>query len=159
MTQKEKQTWVFVGLGAIAAILIGSKLLQKLKIIDDPKVKATEKRKQDQLNKAIQDSSQKEKLTKSIQQWQIIADQIYKDLRYSAISDDKKDATYQVSRVQNLTDFLILYKLFGKRQEYLFGIPSGGLQDLQQFVRSNLSNDQIAKINWNYKNKGIQYQF
>ena len=44
--------------------------------------------------------------TKSKGEWQIIANQIYEDLRYSAIDDDKKDAQYQVSRVKNDADIL-----------------------------------------------------
>lgn len=97
--------------------------------------------------------------TKSAGEWAIIADQIYQDLKFSALDDNKDDATYQVARVKNDADFALLYKSFGKRQEYFFGIPTGGLQDLQQFIKGNLNADKIAQINGNYSRKGIKYRF
>lgn len=97
--------------------------------------------------------------TKSAGEWAIIADQIYQDLKFSALDDNKDDATYQVARVKNDADFSLLYKSFGKRQEYFFGLPTGGLQDLQQFIKGNLNADKIAQINGNYSRKGIKYRF
>lgn len=97
--------------------------------------------------------------TKSAAEWSIIADQIYKDLKFSALDDDKNNATYQAARVKNDADFALLYKSFGKRQEYFFGIPTGSLQDLQQFIRGNLSNDKVSEINDNYRRKNIKYRF
>ncbi len=90
--------------------------------------------------------------TKSPGEWAIIADQIHQDLKFSALDDNKNDATYQVARVKNDADFSLLYKAFGKRQEYFFGIPTGGLQDLQQFIKGNLSSG-------NYTRKGIKFRF
>lgn len=97
--------------------------------------------------------------TKSAGEWAIIADQIHQDLKFSALDDNKDDATYQVARVKNDADFSLLYKAFGKRQEYFFGIPTGGLQDLQQFIKGNLSSNKIAEINGNYTRKGIKFRF
>jgi len=97
--------------------------------------------------------------TKSPGEWAIIADQIYGDLRFSAVDDNKDDAAYQVARVKNDADFSLLYKAFGKRQEYFFGYPTGGLQDLQQFIKGNLDGEKIGQINGNYARKGIKYRF
>jgi hypothetical protein len=45
------------------------------------------------------------------------------------------------------------------RQESFFGINTGGLQNLPQFIIGNLSNSDIAKINDNYARKGIKFRF
>jgi hypothetical protein len=100
-----------------------------------------------------------QKPTKTKGEWQIIADQLYYDLKFAAPSDDKADAGYQVSRVQNDADFALLYDTFGKRQEYYFGIPAGGLQDMVQMVTSNLDRSALNKINDNYQRKGIKFRF
>ena len=97
--------------------------------------------------------------SKSLGEWQVIANQIYQDLKFASVSDDKNDAVYQLCRVQNDADVALLYKNFGNRQEYYFGIPVEGLKDLQQFVSSNLSDQQINTINSNYSKKGIKYKF
>jgi hypothetical protein len=110
---------------------------------------------QDYINTSIS----KQTPTKSKGEWQIIADQLYYDLKFAAPSDDKADAGYQVSRVQNDADFALLYDTFGKRQEYVFGIPAGGLQDLVQMVTSNLGRAELNKINDNYLRKGIKFRF
>lgn len=110
---------------------------------------------QDYINTAVA----KQTPTKSKGEWQIIADQLYYDLKFAAPSDDKADAGYQVSRVQNDADFALLYDTFGKRQEYYFGVPAGGLQDLVQMVTSNLDRAALNKINDNYLRKGIKFRF
>ena len=84
---------------------------------------------------------------------------LYEDLRYTALDDNKADAGYQVSRVKNNADFKLLFKAFGKRQEYVFFVPSGSEKDLQQFIRSNLSESAIQIINSNYRRKNITFQF
>ena len=98
-------------------------------------------------------------LTKSKAEWDQIADTIYNDLRFSAISDDKADAGYQVARVKNDADMIYLIKTFGKRQEYLFGLPSGSPMGLTEFITSNLSREKINIINSNYASKGIKFKF
>jgi hypothetical protein len=98
-------------------------------------------------------------LTKSKAEWDQIADTIYNDLRYSAIADNKADAGYQVSRVKNDADMIYLIKTFGKRQEYLFGIPSGSPMGLTEFITSNLDRTNINLINDNYSRKGMKFKF
>jgi hypothetical protein len=111
------------------------------------------------VNQWLQQTASGQQPTKSAGEWAIIADQIHQDLKFSALDDNKDDATYQVARVKNDADFSLLFKAFGKRQEYFFGIPTGGLQDLQQFIKGNLDSDKIAQINGNYSRKGIKYRF
>lgn len=158
--KQDNKTLFYIG-GAVAAyFLILRPVLTKLGVFKSKEEKETEERKEAQLQQQIQQvAASGQKPTKSVQEWQIIADTIYNDLRYSAVSDNKADAGYQVARVKNDADFWQLYKLFGKRREYLFGIPSGALMDLQQFITSNLSKAAIATINDNYKRKNIKFRF
>jgi hypothetical protein len=97
--------------------------------------------------------------TKTKGEWQIIADQIYNDLRFSGVADNKSDAFYQIQRVKNDADIALLIQIFGMRQESFFGISLGGLQSLPQFIISNLSNSDISKINDNYSRKNIKFRF
>jgi hypothetical protein len=98
-------------------------------------------------------------LTKSKAEWDAIADTIYNDLRYSALADNKDDAGYQVARVKNDADIIYLIKTFGKRQEYLFGLPSGSPMSLAEFITSNLDRENINLINDNYSRKGMNFKF
>jgi hypothetical protein len=98
-------------------------------------------------------------LTKSKAEWDQIADTIYNDLRFSALADNKADAGYQISRVKNDADIIYLIKTFGKRQEYLFGLPSGSPMGLSEFITSNLDRTNIDLINDNYSRKGMKFKF
>ena len=160
LSLEEKKLLLIVIVIIALYFLIVKPILIKLHLQEDPERKATEDRKKAQLEeqqKTIE--AQGQQPTKTKEEWQVIADQIYEDLRYSALSDNKEDAGYQVARVKNDADFWLLYKLFAKRREYYFGIPFGDLMDLQQFVTSNLSKDKITAINGNYRGKGIKFQF
>lgn len=157
---KQQERFLFYGAGAVAIYyLVVKPLLSVVGLQKTQERIETEKRKVTQVNDQITELKKVEVSTKTEVEWQVIADQIYEDLRYSAISDNKSDAGYQVARVKNNLDFWILYKKFGKRREYLFGIPAGSLMDLQQFIRSNLSSSAISTLNANYKSKNIKYRF
>lgn len=157
---KQEQKLLLYGVGAIVVyIAILQPILIKLGLQKSIEVKETEERKKEQINNELDNALKTQQPTKSVQEWQIIADQIYKDLRYTALDDNKADAGYQVSRVKNNADFWTLYKYFAKRREYLFGIPNGDLMDLQQFIRSNLKESAINDINKNYRSKNIKFQF
>ena len=150
---KDKKTLYYVGGAVLAYFFILKPVLQKFGIVKTKDEILREKEKE----KFLQDTN--ETPTKSPGEWAIIADQIYEDLRYTALDDDKADAGYQVSRVKNNADFKLLFKAFGKRQEYVFFVPSGSEKDLQQFIRSNLSESAIQIINSNYRRKNITFQF
>ena len=157
---KQEQKLLLYGVGAVVVyIAIIKPILVKIGLQKSAEVKATEERKQSQLEEQIKEVSKTQKPTKSVQEWQVIADAIYKDLRYSALDDNKDDAGLQVARVKNDADFWQLYKLFGQRREYFFGIPNGALMDLTQFIKSNLKQSAIDTINKNYRSKNIKFQF
>lgn len=157
---KQEQKLLLYGVGAVVVyIAIIKPILVKIGLQKSAEVKATEERKQSQLDQQIKEVSKTQQPTKSVEELQVIADAIYKDLRYSALDDNKADAGYQVSRVRNDLDFWTLYKLFGQRREYLFGIPNGALMDLPQFIKSNLKQSAIDTINKNYRSKNIKFQF
>jgi hypothetical protein len=154
----EKLVTYAIGAG-ITYFLIVKPILVKLGI-----VKSAEQTRQDNINQRniddyVKDTLSKQSPTKSVGEWTIIADKIYNDLNKSAISDDKDDAVYQLARAKNDADVATLYKAFGKRQEYYFGIPYGGLRDLADFVKSNLSISDIAIVNGNYSRKNIKFKF
>lgn len=153
---KQNEKYLFYGISAIAAYFFVLKPILKNLGLEKTQ---TEKEAEAAINKYLSSQIASGNATKTPGEWAIIADQIYNDLRYSAVSDNKADATYQISRAKNGADVALLIKSFGKRREYLLGIPAGSQMDLQQFVRSNLSDTQIASINDNYKRKGIKFQF
>lgn len=144
-------------LGAgIAYFLILKPILEKLGLTKTAEQVQAQKNIETYVEKTIKTISP----TKSVGEWQIIADQIYRDLKFSAIDDDKDDAVVQLCRAKNEGDVALLIKLFGLRQETWFGIiPDGSPKDLQQFVKSNLSNKQIGIVNENYRRKNIKYRF
>lgn len=134
-------------------------LMVKLGILPSPQQVAQEAASTQNISDYINASLAKQQPTKSKGEWQIIANNIYNDLKQSGVADNKSDAGYQVARVQNDADFALLYDTFGSRQEYFFGIPTGGMQDLVQFINGNLSTSDIAVINDNYSRKGIKFRF
>ena len=153
---KQNEKYLFYAVGSLAAyFLVLRPILKNLGL----EKSQTEKEAEATITKYLNSQISAGNATKSPGEWAIIADQIYNDLRYSAFSDNKADATFQIARAKNGADVALLIKAFGKRREYLLGIPAGAEMDLQQFVTSNLSLRQIASINDNYKRKGIKYQF
>jgi len=156
--QNEKMLTYAIGIGAGYFFVI-QPLLVKFGIIKSPALRQQEIEQGQNIEQYLNQALISQKPTKSKGEWQIIANNIYNDLSRSSVADNKTDAGYQVSRVQNDADFSLLYDTFGKRQEYYFGIPTGGLQDLVQFIVSNLDKSEVSKINDNYSRKGIKFRF
>lgn len=152
---KNQKTILYVAGIAAGYFLILKPILEKLGITKS----VQEIKSEENITSFIQSATKNQKPTKSKGEWQIIANQIYQDLRYTALDDNKNDAQYQVSRVKNDADVATLFETFGTRQEYAFGLPVGSKKDLQQFITSNLSTTQILAINNNYSKKGIKYRF
>jgi len=150
---------LYAGIGAGAYFLILKPLLIKLGVVKSPLEQQQEKSQIENIDNYINNSLKIQNPTKSKGEWQIIANQIYNDLKFSGIADNKADAGYQVSRVQNDADIAVLIQVFGMRQESFFGINTGGLQNLPQFIIGNLNKNDIAKINDNYARKGIKFRF
>lgn len=155
-TDKDKTLLYIVG-GIAAYFVLLRPLLEKLGIVQSSEEQKQQNYKEEEKGKYLDPGT--EKPTKSPGEWVIIADQIYQDLKFSRVSDDREDAGVQVTRVKNNADFKLLYKAFGKRQEYTFGIPTGGEKDLGAFIVSNMPREKIEIINANYRRKGIKFQF
>jgi hypothetical protein len=98
--------------------------------------------------------------TKQEGMYAIIANQIYEYLKRSAIDDNKK-AAFEILYVKVLNDADIakLIKYFGLRQEFAFGVPMGQPKDLNQFVTSNLSKNQIEALNKTYERYKMKFRF
>ena len=160
ITQDNKKLLTGLGIAIAAYLLVLKPIFKALGLQKTPEELA--KSKSDAANIAdIQKtlSSKGITLTKSKAEWDIIADTIYNDLKYSALADNKADAGYQVARVQNDADILYLIQSFGSRQENLFGVSSGSPMTLPEFITSNLTQTNINLINDNYTRKGMKFKF
>jgi len=157
MNTKEDKTLLYIVGGIAAYFAVLRPILESLGIVKSSEEQRQSKYEEEEKTKYLDPGT--EPPTKSPGEWVIIADQIYQDLKFSRISDNRADAGYQVARVKNNADFKLLYKAFGTRQEYAFGIPTGGKKDLSAFIVDNLERDQINIINKNYRLKGIKFQF
>jgi hypothetical protein len=160
ITQENKKLLTTVGIAVAAYLIVIKPLFQSLGITKSAEEKAKEKSDAANINEIEKNLNARGlALTKSKAEWDMIADTIYNNLRYSAIADNKADAGYQVARVQNDADIIYLVKTFGKRQEYLFGLPSGSPMSLNEFITSNLTRENINLINDNYTRKGMSFKF
>jgi len=158
----DKQTQkllLYTAIGGGAYFLILKPLLIKLGVLKSALELEQDYTQKVNIDAYINNSIKTQTPTKSKGEWQIIADQIYNDLKFSGIADNKSDAGYQVARVQNDADIATLIQVFGMRQESFFGINIGGLQNLPQFIIGNLDKSTIAKINDNYARKNIKFRF
>lgn len=159
MKDSSKKLLIYGGVAVGAYYFVLKPLLIKLGIVESPQQAAQREQQTQNIQEYITSSTTTQQPTKSVGEWQIIANQIYQDLKFSSIADNTSDAVAQITRVKNNADFGFLYQTFGTRQKYFFGLPYGGLMDLQQFVTASLSSGDIAVINNNYRRKGIKYQF
>jgi hypothetical protein len=150
---------LYTAIGGGAYFLILKPLLIKLGVLKSALELEQDYSQKVNIDAYINNSIKTQTPTKSKGEWQIIADQIYNDLKFSGIADNKSDAGYQVARVQNDADIATLIQVFGMRQESFFGINIGGLQNLPQFIIGNLDKSEIAKINDNYARKNIKFRF
>lgn len=158
----DKQTQkllLYTAIGGGAYFLILKPLLIKLGVLKSALELEQDYTQKVNIDAYINNSIKTQTPTKSKGEWQIIADQIYNDLKFSGIADNKSDAGYQIARVQNDADIATLIQVFGMRQESFFGINIGGLQNLPQFIIGNLDKSEIAKINDNYARKNIKFRF
>jgi len=150
---------LYTAIGGGAYFLILKPILIKLGVLKSALELEQDYTQKVNIDAYINNSIKTQTPTKSKGEWQIIADQIYNDLKFSGIADNKSDAGYQVARVQNDADIATLIQVFGMRQESFFGINIGGLQNLPQFIIGNLDKSTIAKINDNYARKNIKFRF
>lgn len=160
MTENKNIAAFIYLIGGIGAYLLVIKpILNSLGI-----TKSAEAAKQEQENKAKREDYLKPTRTdgtptKSPGEWAIIADQIYRSMRFSWISDDYDITLYELKRPKNEADMKLLLKAFGFRQEYSAGIPDGPPKDLKQMVNDNLSRKYIDAINAAYRDRKISFRF
>ena len=159
MTKEDKKLIIGGAVLILGYFGVIKPILTKIGIFKSAEEKLEDQRRADALDDAIKDATKTQRPTKSEFEISAIADQIYQDLKFTALDDNKDDATYQVARMKNDADFYLLWKAFGTRQEYAFGLPVGNKKNLQQFIRDNLSDKKIAEINNNYSRKGIKFRF
>jgi hypothetical protein len=156
MNKQEQKTLLYVGGGVAAWFLVVKPLLVKLGLAPS----AQDIQNANTVDQFLTNTINAGTPTKTAGEWQIIANQVWEDMRYSSVSDNYDDAVYQLCRVKNDADLASLFQQFGNRQETWFGvIPAGGDKNLQQFVVDNLSSAQIATVNDNYARKGIKFNF
>lgn len=100
------------------------------------------------------------RLTRTRAQWALVADSIYNSIKYSGISDNKANAEAQLKTVKNDLDLAVLIEQYGARQLYFFGLPDGDKMTLIAAIATGeLNSRAIARINEDYKNKGITFRF
>ncbi len=93
-----------------------------------------------------------------------MANTIYESMRY-AVGDDYANVELTLKKMKNDLDVAKLIKAFGRKQDYVFGIPEGQPKDLISFVQSELGNDyggltnyRIKSIQKDWDSKGITYK-
>lgn len=146
-----------IGVGA-GYFLIVKPLLTKFGILKSADILAQEEKQSKNLESFL--TYNPTNLTKTIGEWQLIANTIYSDLKDLAIMDNVNDGLYQLTRVKNDDDVKALISSFGKRQATAFGQSYGTYYDLPAFLKnSNLSNGEIESINSNYNRKNIKFRF
>lgn len=155
---KNNGLYILIGLGVLLFFGFANKILQFLGFKDSKE----ETERKNKLKKALSDgakiySNQKMSYDNSV--YVLIANQIYNDWRFSAISDNDNDAIKNLQKMKNNLDLAILSKEFGFRREYWFGIPIGDEMDLATFASSNLSYNELNEVNNNFKKSGITVRF
>jgi hypothetical protein len=159
---------LYVG-GAVGAyFLVLKPLLEKIGLKKTGEEKAQEKLQKQGREKFIDDAIKKPnvkqtakgKPTRPEGQFAIWADQIYEYLKYTKL-DDKKDLAFGLlfKYFHNDADIALLTKYFGKRQEYAFGVPVGSPKNLSEFVSTNLSKEQINRLNNAYSKSRMKFRF
>lgn len=159
MAKKTPKEWGQIAIvtgGVIVAFLVGRKLLQFFNIVETAEEAKQRRETQTTLKKA--QAQTKVKPTQTDFFWKSTADTIYEAWRYSRFDDDKDLAEAKLKEPRNDADYLKLVEFYGRRQNYFFGIPEGGLRTLAEAANSELSEDRINRINTNYAQKGIKYR-
>lgn len=162
LDKQQKQTILFVGGIALAYFGIIRPILNRLHFTKSAEQKQLEKRKKQQIEDQIKISSKKKKPLLTIQEAQSVADAIYNDLKNTVVNDDISDAVRQLMSIKTDADAWTVYKYFGKRKEYWFGVPVTDLIDLPAFVKRNIGTGDnfeiIKKLNLLYDRRGMKFR-
>ena len=130
------------------------------------------KNEQEQTNDQIIKDAEKEKkelekkfkLTFPVSQYPIFANLIYESTKYG-IGDNYGAVVTTLKKLKNDLDVATLIKIYGARQNYIFGIPTGEKKDLFTNIKAELGNEyggltsyRIDQINNDWMKKGIKYR-
>lgn len=159
MAKRSAQDWGQIALvagGVVVAFLVGRKLLQFFNVVPT----AEEAQQSRERERTLREAQQQTKVKQSQPDfyWKALADTIHEAWKYSRFDDDKALAEAKLKEPKNDADYLKLVQFYGKRQNYFFGIPEGGLRTLSEAANSELDQDRINRINTNYAQKGIKYR-
>jgi hypothetical protein len=148
--------------GAVIVSYAGFKLFRKI-------FPSAEEKKNKELAKNIDSEIQKNlsngmKPSFSDAQYGLFANTVYDSMRY-AIGDDYGKVVTVLKQMKNNLDVEKLIKVFGNKQNYVFGLPAGEPKDLFTFVSSELGNEyfgvtsyRVTDINKDWAKKGISYK-
>jgi hypothetical protein len=160
MDKETKSLILTIGGAAAVYFLLVEPLLQKLGIQETKEEKKQAETVEKGKKQFVEEATKKIKPSKPEGYFVLMADQLYEYLKYSAIDDDKKKALellYQY--IQNDADIALLYKYFGQRQEYAFGIPTGKKKNLSEFVATNLNKSSLDFLNARYARSKMIFRF
>jgi hypothetical protein len=90
-------------------------------------------------------------------QYSIIADQIFEDLNYSFLDQNKLDAYKQMLKMRNDGDIALLMKYWGIRQLKKFGLNSGNPVNLSQALTKELTKEQLKQLRDWFKSNKLKY--
>jgi hypothetical protein len=152
---------VFVG-GALVVYMVGSRIYKKV----FPSAKDVANR---QLSNNVSSEIRKfenKGLKPSYNESNYItfANTIYEGMRY-CVGDNYGAVEENLKKMNNDLDVAKLVKAFGQKQNYCFGLPTGGAMDLFTFVKKELGNDfggltdyRVKSVNSDWAKKGITYK-
>jgi hypothetical protein len=152
---------VFVG-GALVVYMVGNKLYKKV----FPSAKDVANRQLlTNVNSEISKFQNKGlKPSYNDSNYITFANTIYEGMRY-CVGDDYGAVEENLKKMKNDLDVAKLIKAFGQKQNYCFGIPTGGEMDLFTFVKKELGNDyggltdyRLQRVNSDWTKKGITYK-
>lgn len=153
-TDKQTGEFILYVVIAIVVLVVVYKLFLKKSVTEQSTEKSDEA-----VTDYIKEATSTQTPSRTRGELALIAETVYNDLKYSRIDDNHGDAIYQLARMRNDADVAVLIELFGKRQEYAFGLPLGDEQNLAQFVRGNLNPSEIDIVNDNYRRKSIKFRW
>jgi len=144
-----------------AGIFAGFKVLGTIFKSDSEKASALILTEAEKEKKALE---KKYKLSYNPSQYPAFANIIYESTKYG-IGDNYGAVVDTLKKLKNDLDVNQLIKVYGTKQNYIFGIPQGAPRDLFTNLRAELGNEyggltsyRISQINNDWSKKGIKYK-
>jgi hypothetical protein len=144
-----------------AGIFAGFKVLGTIFKSDSEKASALILTEAEKEKQALQ---KKYKLSYNPSQYPAFANIIYESTKYG-IGDNYGAVVDTMKKLKNDLDVNQLIKVYGTKQNYIFGIPQGAPRDLFTNVRAELGNEyggltsyKLDAINKDWAKKGIKYK-